>query len=336
MKKDDQIIINKLLNKIDLNSTESKSLIKSILNNNFNEIQTGIILTLLNIKKESLIEIHSFVECLRTLSIKLKLKGDLMDTCGTGGDNKNSFNFSTATSILLSTFEINIAKHGNRSVTSKSGSFDVLESLGIKITSNIKYLENYYKKHNICFLYAPFFHSSLKTVANVRKSIPFKTIFNLLGPLLNPVKLKYQLLGVSKKENLSTHAACLKKMGLKKGWVVFNENGYDELTTTSKNYYIEVSKNKIWSKQILDPEKLGFKKRKDKDLQGGTPEENAFLMRRLFEGETGAIRDNVLLNTAAALVICEKAESLKEGIKKAEENIDSGLAKKKLNQLISF
>ena len=336
MKKDDQIIINKLLNKIDLNSTESKSLIKSILNNNFNEIQTGIILTLLNIKKESLIEIHSFVEYLRALSIKLKLKGDLMDTCGTGGDNKNSFNFSTATSILLSTFEINIAKHGNRSVTSKSGSFDVLESLGIKITSNIKYLENYYKKHNICFLYAPFFHSSLKTVANVRKSIPFKTIFNLLGPLLNPVKLKYQLLGVSKKENLSTHAACLKKMGLKKGWVVFNENGYDELTTTSKNYYIEVSKNKIWSKQILDPEKLGFKKRNDKDLQGGTPEENAFLMRRLFEGETGAIRDNVLLNTAAALVICEKAESFKEGIKKAEKHIDSGLAKKKLNQLISF
>ena len=110
MKKDDQIIINKLLNKIDLNSTESKSLIKSILNNNFNEIQTGIILTLLNIKKESLIEIHSFVEYLRSLSIKLKLKGDLMDTCGTGGDNKNSFNFSTATSILLSTFEINIAK----------------------------------------------------------------------------------------------------------------------------------------------------------------------------------------------------------------------------------
>ena len=141
MKKDDQIIINKLLNKIDLNSSESKSLIKSILNNNLNEIQTGIILTLLNIKKESLIEIHSFVEYLRSLSIKLKLKGDLMDTCGTGGDNKNSFNFSTATSILLSTFEINIAKHGNRSVTSKSGSFDVLESLGIKITSNIKYLE---------------------------------------------------------------------------------------------------------------------------------------------------------------------------------------------------
>ena len=136
------------------------------------------------------------------------------------------------------------------------------------------------------------------------------------------------MLGVSKKESLSTHAVMPKKNGTQKGWVVFNENGYDELTTTSKNYYIEVSKNKIWSKQILDPEKLGFKKRKDKDLQGGTPEENAFLMRRLFEGETGAIRDNVLLNTAAALVICEKAETLKEGIKKAEENIDSGLAKK--------
>ncbi len=336
MKKNDEIIINKLLNKVDLNSNESKNLIKNILDNNLNEIQTGIILTLLSIKKESLIEIYSFVEYLRSQSQKLKLKGDLMDTCGTGGDNKNSFNFSTATSILLSTFDVNIAKHGNRSVTSKSGSFDVLESLGIKITSDIKSLEKYYKKHNICFLYAPFFHSSLKAVANVRKSIPFKTIFNLLGPLLSPVKLKYQLLGVSKLENLSTHAECLKKMGIKKAWVVFNENGYDELTTTSKNFYIEVNKNQIRSRQIIDPEKLGLKKRKDKDLQGGTPEENAFLMKRLFEGETGAIRDNVLLNTAAALIICEKAKSLKEGIKKAEENIDSGLAKKKLNQLINF
>ena len=336
MKKNDEIIINKLLNKVDLNSNESKNLIKSILDNNLNEIQTGIILTLLSIKKESLIEIYSFVEYLRSQSQKLKLKGDLMDTCGTGGDNKNSFNFSTATSILLSTFDVKIAKHGNRSVTSKSGSFDVLESLGIKITSNIKSLEKYYKKHNICFLYAPFFHSSLKTVANVRKSIPFKTIFNLLGPLLSPVKLKYQLLGVSKLENLSTHAECLKKMGIKKAWVVFNENGYDELTTTSKNFYIEVNENQIKSRQIIDPEKLGLKKRKDKDLQGGTPEENAFLMKRLFEGETGAIRDNVLLNTAAALIICEKVKSLKEGIKKAEENIDSGLAKKKLNQLINF
>ena len=334
MKKDDVIIINKLLNKIDLNSNESKNLIKNILNSNFNEIQTGIILTLLNTKKESLTEIYSFVEHLRSLATKLKLKGDLMDTCGTGGDNKNSFNFSTATSILLSTFDINIAKHGNRSVTSKSGSFDVLESLGIKITSNLKSLERYYQKHNICFLYAPFFHSSLKTVANIRKSIPFKTIFNLLGPLLNPVKLKYQLLGVSKIENLSTHAECLKKMGLKKAWVVFNEDGYDELTTTSKNFYIEVDRNQIKSKKIIDPEKLGFKKRKEKDLLGGTPEENAFLMKRLFEGETGAIRDNVVLNTAAALIICEKAKSLKEGIKKAEEKIDSGLAKQKLKQLI--
>ena len=336
MKKDNQIVINKLLNKIDLSSNESRFLIKNILDNRFNEIQTGIILTLLNIKRESFIEIYSFVEHLNSLATKLKLRGDFMDTCGTGGDNKNSFNFSTATSILLSTFNINIAKHGNRSVTSKSGSFDVLESLGIKITSNIKSLEKYYKKHNICFLYAPFFHSSLKTVANIRKSIPFKTIFNLLGPLLNPVKLKYQLLGVNNSENLSTHAKCLKKMGLKKAWVVFNENGYDELTTTSKNFYIEVNKNQIKPKRIIDPEKFGFKKRKDKDLQGGTPQENAFLMRRLFEGETGAIRDNVILNTAAALIICGKAKSLKEGIKKAEENINSGLAKQKLNQLINL
>ena len=258
-----------------------------------------------------------------------------MDTCGTGGDNKGTFNFSTATSILLSTFNIKISKHGNRSVTSKSGSFDVLESLGIDISSELSHIKKNLKANNICFLFAPNFHNSLKYVAEVRKSLPFKTIFNLLGPLLNPLKLNYQLLGVSNYENLLTHAKCLSKMNLKKAWVVFGEKGYDELTTTSKNYIIEVKKNKISKVRTLDPKKIGFKIRKQNELKGGTPQENAFIMKRLFEGESGAIRDNVILNTAAGLFICDKVKNIKEGVSKATINIDNGLGLKKLNSLIT-
>ena len=180
-----------------MDAKKSDALVKKIFNGELDDIQTALILTLLYQKGESFDEIFSFVKYLKNKSMKLKLKGNFIDTCGTGGDNKNSFNFSTATSILLSTFEIKIVKHGNRSVTSKSGSFDVLEALGIKIISDPKKIEKFFSKNNICFLFAPYFHTVSKC-CNIRKSIPFRTIFNLLGPLLNPVKC-YQLLCEVKK-----------------------------------------------------------------------------------------------------------------------------------------
>ena len=328
-------LFEKLLNMKDLNEIESDFLVKQIFEGDIDTIKLSSILTLLFKKNESFEEIFSFARYLKSKSLKMNIKGDLMDTCGTGGDNKNSFNFSTATSILLSTFDIRIVKHGNRSVTSKSGSFDVLESLGINTSSELSYIKKTLKTNGICFLFAPNFHGSLKQVAEVRKSLPFKTIFNLLGPLLNPLKLHYQLLGVSNRENLLTHAKCLSKMNLKKSWVVFGEKGYDELTTTSKNYIIEVKKNKISKVKILDPKKIGFEIRKESELKGGTPEENAFIMRRLFEGESGAIRDNVVLNTAAGLLICNKVKNIKEGISKATTNIENGHGLKKLNSLIT-
>ena len=335
MKNHTKEIINNLLLKTNLNSKQSDFLVKRIFNGEYDNIQIATILTLLYQKGESFEEIYSFVRYLKSKSLKLNLKGSFIDTCGTGGDNKNSFNFSTATSILLSTFDIKIIKHGNRSVTSKSGSFDILEALGIKIISDTKKIEKFFLKNNICFLFAPFFHTTLKNVADIRKSIPFRTIFNLLGPLLNPVRLKYQLLGVSNEKNLITHAKCMKELGVKKGWVVYNENGYDELTTTSNNVYLEIKDGLLKSKKKINPASLGFKIRNESELKGGSPKENAFLMRRLFDGETGAIRDNVILNTAAALVVCEKVSSLKDGIKLAKKNIDSGLAQKKLKLLSS-
>ena len=330
-----ETIFSSLLKEKDLSYSEASFLVESIFNSKISNIQLSSILSLLHKKKESFNEIYAFTNYLKKKCKKINIKGKLMDTCGTGGDNKGSFNFSTATSILLSTFDIKISKHGNRSVTSKSGSFDVLESLGVNISSELSHIKKNLKTNGICFLFAPNFHGSLKQVAEVRKSLPFKTIFNLLGPLLNPLKLHYQLLGVSNYENLLTHAKCLSKMDLKKSWVVFGEKGYDELTTTSKNYIIEVKKNNYSKVKILDPKEIGFKIRKEYELKGGTPEENAFIMRRLFEGESGAIRDNVVLNTAAGLVICDKVKNIQEGINKANVNIDNGLGLKKLNSLIT-
>ncbi len=328
-------IFIKLLNKEDLSAIDCERLVISIFEKEeIKNIQLSSLLTLLNQKKESYIEILSFVKYLKDKAKKIKISGDLMDTCGTGGDNKNSFNFSTATSILLSSFDVKIVKHGNRSVTSKSGSFDVLESLGIKTNIQNSEQHKFFKKHGICFLFAPNFHNLLKNVSEVRTSLPFKTIFNLLGPLLNPTNLKYQLLGVSNEDNLETHAKCLREYNLSKAWVVYNKSGYDELTTTSDNLVIEVENKKISKKILIKPKSLGFKIRNENELKGGSPEENAFILRRVFEGETGAIRDNLILNTAAGLLISKKTDNLKQGIELVKKQIDSGIANKKLISII--
>jgi len=292
------------------------------------------ILTLLFIKGESYEEIKSFVFYLKNKAIKININSDVMDTCGTGGDNKNSFNFSTATSIVLSSFDVKIVKHGNRSITSKSGSFDVLESLGIKLFDSPLKVQRFFKKHGICFLFAPFFHPILAEVSHIRKSLFFRTIFNLLGPLLNPANPSYQIIGVSEERNLKTHSKCLKDLRVKKAWVVYNSNGYDELTTLSENKFIEVTKQGVSKVKILNPEKFGFKKCVENELRGGSADENAFLMKKVFEGETSAIRDNVVLNSAAGLVVSNKAKNIGEGIEMVKHNINNGLVIKKLNALI--
>ena len=189
-------ILQKLAKSIDLNHLESDLLVKNIFKKEINDACLSSILTLLFVKGESYEEIRSFVFYLKNKAAKIRINGDIMDTCGTGGDNKNSFNFSTATSIVLSSFDVKIVKHGNRSITSKSGSFDVLESLGIKLFDNPLKIQRFFEKHGICFLFAPFFHPILAEVSHVRKSLFFRTIFNLLGPLLNPTNPSFQIIDV--------------------------------------------------------------------------------------------------------------------------------------------
>ncbi len=327
-------IFNKLITKSSLSEKDCDQIAQKVINEDLNSYQISSLLSFLFIRGESFNEIYSFVKILRNKMDKISLSNNLMDTCGTGGDNKNSFNLSTATSIVLSACGIKIAKHGNRSITSKSGSFDVLESLGIQIDLNKSQTKKFFKKNGICFLFAPKYHSILKNFAHIRKSLQFRTIFNLLGPLLNPAGLKYQLLGVSDEKNLETHAKCLAKLKLKRAWVVHNMNGFDELTTTSKNIYIEIKNGIVSKKKILDPQKLGFKIRKENELRGGTSQENAFLLRRIFEGESGALRENLILNSAAGLLISEKVNNLKQGIRFIEKKIDDGSVYSKLISLV--
>ena len=328
-------IFEKIISNKKLTENESYDIAKKVINGNLNSYEVTSLLSFFFMRGETFNEIFSFVKILRNKMDKISLRGDLMDTCGTGGDNKNSFNLSTATAFALSACDIKIAKHGNRSVTSKSGSVDIIESLGIKFDINKSQTKKFFDKNNICFLFAPKYHSILKNFAELRKSLQFRTIFNLLGPLLNPAKLKYQMLGVSSENNLETHAKCLAKLKLKKAWVVYNLNGYDELTTTSKNLYIEIKNGKVSKKKILDPKEFGLKTRKEIELKGGTADEKAFLLKRVFEGETGPIRDNLVLNTAVGLLISEKVDNLRDGIKLIEKNIDNGLVYKKLMSLIS-
>ena len=327
-------ILEKLIKSTDLNHFESDLLVKKIFKKEIDDVCLSSILTLLFVKGESYEEIKSFVFYLKKKAAKIRINGDIMDTCGTGGDNKNSFNFSTATSIVLSSFGVKIVKHGNRSVTSKSGSFDVLESLGIKLFDNPLKIQRFFEKHGICFLFAPFFHPILAEVSQIRKSLFFRTIFNLLGPLLNPANPAFQIIGVSDEKNLKTHSKCLKDLKVKKAWVIHNTNGYDELTTLSKNKFIEITKKGISRIKILDPLKFGFKKCSEDDLRGGSANENAFLMKKVFEGETSPIRDNVVLNSAAGLLISNKAKNIREGIEMVNYNINNGLVIKKLNTLI--
>ena len=329
-------ILLKIFNGKYLNVRESEILFTVIFDGKLSNEQISSILAILSFRGESFEEILGAVNILKKRSKKIQLTGELIDTCGTGGDNKKSFNISTATAILASACGLNVAKHGNRSVTSKSGSIDILEALGIEISDSISNIKKMYNKAGICFLFAPNFHKTLGSVAQIRKNINIRTIFNLLGPLLNPSNVSFQLLGVTEKKFLETHSKCLSRMNLKESWVIHNLDGYDELTTTSTNLIIKIKGKKTSKPLRLSPGDVGFKICKQNDLVGGDSKENAFIMNRLFEGETGPIRDNVILNTSACLLISGKVKNFKEGIDLASNTIDNYKAKRKLEELISI
>ena len=268
------------------------------------------------------------------LNIEQTLQEKLIDNCGTGGDKSNSFNISTTVSILLAACGCNVAKHGNRSITSNSGSADMLEALGVNLSlTSTKQIEML-KSTGFVFMFAINHHPAMKYIMPIRKSIDHRTIFNILGPLSNPASVHKQLIGVFSKEYVPKIAEALTMLDTKRAMVVSSEDGMDEISISDVTHCAFVDRGQV-SEFILDPREYGFDLYPKSDIQGGDAKENALTTRAILDGTIkGAKRDIVLLNTAAALLVDGKVSSTEEGIELARETINSGTAIAKLDQII--
>jgi len=298
--------------------------------------QISCLITALRMKGETVDEITGAAESMREVvaEVKPNVDTDLLDVVGTGGDKKNTFNISTASAFVAAGAGCYVAKHGNRAVSSGSGAADVLEKLGVKIDCNNEKNAELIEKIGISFLFAPCYHPAMKHAIAPRKEIGIRTIFNILGPITNPAKAKTFLLGVYDLALAEKLANVLANMGLKKALVVHGNDGCDEITVCDKTTVFGVENGKV-SKSEISPEEFGLEKVKGKELVVSSVEESAKVLKAILSGEEkGAKRNAVLLNAGAAIYANGKAESIKKGIEKATESIDSGKANEKLNTLI--
>jgi anthranilate phosphoribosyltransferase len=294
-----------------------------------NDEEIGEILLALKKKGETAEEILGAINAIKkTASLPAPIP-EALDVCGTGGDGLHTLNISTAVSLVVAGTGVKVAKHGNKAVSSASGSTDVLSALGAKIENDpVKNLT----ANNFGYFHAPLFYPALKTVAPVRAKLQTRTIFNLLGPLLNPVGAKYQLIGVYSPNLLQTFAKVLQKLGSEKAWIVHGEDGLDEISISGGTQICELDKGAIDMFTIY-PEDAGLPRHPLESIKGGDAKHNAAALLRLLEGEKGAYRDIVLLNAAAALLVAGKTETLEDGVTLAAKSIDSGAAKGVLEQL---
>ena len=297
--------------------------------------QMGAFLTALRMKGESIDEITGSAMAMREKAIPLNQEvHDVMDIVGTGGDEVGTFNISTTTAFIVAAGGISVAKHGNRSVSSKSGAADVLEKLGIDIAITAEHSRKILKEINLCFMFAQTYHSSMKHCAPVRRELGVRTIFNILGPLANPAGANMQLMGVYDENLVEPLAQVLSNLGVKRGMVVHGCDGLDEATLTTRTKVCEIEKGVLKS-YYLDPEELGLKLCTLAELIGGDAEENAKITRSILNGtEQGAKRDVVVLNAALCLYLAGKAATIKCAIPLAQDLIDSGAAINKLEDFV--
>lgn len=312
-------------NNQDLNEKQSEEVFEIILSGHAKPIQIAGILMGLKFKGETIEEITGAAKVLRNHAVKINAPINAIDTCGTGGDNSSTLNISTASSFIIAAADIPVAKHGNKAVSSKSGSADVLQEMGINIFCTATMMEESLNKNNIAFFMAPLFHQAMKHVALIRQELGTRTIFNLLGPLLNPAQVQRQIIGVYDKNLLEPFAQVLKNLGSQHVWVVHGRDGLDEITTTTITDVVEVKEGKI-SQFEINPEQYNLKSTSLADLKGGDATQNAQAVISLLKGEKGPFRDIVCLNAAAAMIIAGKTDDLNEGIQLAEKVIDQKLA----------
>jgi anthranilate phosphoribosyltransferase len=325
-----------LLNKIkqfnNLSITETEYLFFQIMNGELSDDLIEGILIALAKKGESSDEITGGALVLRDKSLKVHLKEDAIDTCGTGGDGKHTLNISTACALVLASMGLKVAKHGNKSLTSKCGSADVLEKLGISIMQKPDEVKKSIEEKNFGFMFAPNYHSAMKNVANVRKKIKIRTIFNLLGPLANPALVKRQCIGVFSNEILDKYSDVLKNLNITKAWIFHSEDGLDEISIFSKTNIIEINgQNK--KNFSINPSEFLSKIYKFEEIIGQDAAYNAKKIIELFEGSENAFLEIVSLNCAAALIVAEKNSSLKEAFEYSRKYILSGVVLKKISEL---
>ena len=319
----------------DLTYDEAYQTMDEIMSGEASEVQMSAYLTAMSMKGETIDEITASAEAMRAHCVRLLNDLEVLEIVGTGGDGSNTFNISTTSSIVISAAGVPVAKHGNRSASSKCGAADVLEALGVNIHIEPEKSLECLKKINLCFLFAQNYHLSMKYVASVRKELSIRTIFNILGPLTNPAGATMQVLGVYEKELVEPLIDVLKNLGVSSALSVYGMDVMDEISVSDKTFVCELKDGKTMSYEI-SPEFFGMELASKEDLVGGDAKENAEITLSILNGEKGPRRNAVLLNSAAGLYVAGKAESLREGVALAEDLIDSGKALRQLEKFIEF
>ncbi|NLZ49452.1 MAG: anthranilate phosphoribosyltransferase [Clostridiales bacterium] len=335
--------IKKIVLRENLTELEAEAAMNEIMKGEFEPSLVGAFLIGLRMKGESIDEITGCVKSMKKNAKSFNLdhqaekerKTLAIDTCGTGGDEANTFNISTAVAIIAAAAGVRVAKHGGRAVSSNSGSADVLAEMGFNINIDAGTSEQCIRETGMTFLFAPNYHPAMKYAAPIRKQLSTRTIFNIIGPLTNPADIKGQVLGVFDKGLTNKLGQVLLKLGRERALVVHGHDGLDEITTTAKTTVTEVKDGKVID-YVINPEDYGIPLSKKEDIQGGDAKENARIILDIFKGQKGPKRDIVLINAAAALYVGKAVDGIYEGVKLAEEIIDSGKAYDKLKEIVNF
>jgi anthranilate phosphoribosyltransferase len=328
--------IEKVVSGGSLSFEEAAGVMEDVMSGEATPAQIAALATALRLKGETVDEISGLASVMRAKAVPVKADPPLIDTCGMGGDNSQTFNISTAVALVAAGAGLRVAKHGNRAISSRCGSADVLEALGVKIDLGPEAVAECIAKVGIGFMLAPIFHPAMKFASAPRREIGIRTVFNILGPLTNPARAEFQVIGVPTPELGAKVAQALHRLGTRRALVVHGADGLDEISIGAKSLVWEVKESVVLTPFEVSPQELGFKEAGLSEIRGSTPEHNAQALRRVLGGERGAKRDVVAINAAAALVVGGKAADLREGARLAEEVIDSGRALEKLSALVTL
>ncbi len=330
-------VIETLVSGRSLTFEEASRVMEEIMGGEATPAQIAAFVTALRIKGETVDEIAGLASVMRAKAVPVKVDFPVIDTCGTGGDGSFSFNISTAAAFVAAGAGLKVAKHGNRAMSSRCGSADVLEALGVEIDLGAEAVAECLETVGIGFMFAPNFHPAMKHAAAPRREIGIRTVFNLLGPLINPARAECQVIGVPSEKLGEKIAAVLHRLGTKHSLVVHSlDSGMDEISISGRSRVWEVNERRVLPPYEVTPEHFGLKRASSAEIKGGTPQENAVIMRHILAGEKSPYRDVVVMNAAVAIVAGNGASNLEAAARLAEETIDSGKALGKLEGLVQF